>query len=323
MQHLAVLLRALADGRFHSGVQLAASAGCSRAAICKRVKTLSGMGLEIFRVRGKGYCLARPLEMLANDTIYSRIPGSIRGRVENLEVVFGTDSTNDLLLRLPSPHGQVILAEFQTAGRGRRGNRWLSAPGAGLCLSMGWRFESAPTAPTALSLMTGVALVRALYSLGVAEVGLKWPNDLTRDGAKLAGILVESRGQAGGSMDVVIGVGVNLWLPDGLKSRIDQPAADLVSTEGETLSRNSLAAAVITHMMEMLAACERGDWASYMEEWRRHDIAIGRLARIRLPGRPDQVGTVLDVDKSGILHMQVGGEVLRFSSGELSLRVIE
>jgi BirA family biotin operon repressor/biotin-[acetyl-CoA-carboxylase] ligase len=323
MQHLAGLLQALADGKFHSGAQLARNSGRSRTAVWKQIRVLSDMGLEIFAVRGKGYRLARPVDLLSDAEILRLMSAAARRRIVELEVRFLTGSTNQLLLDLPNPHGRVVLSEYQTAGRGRRGNRWLSTPASGLCLSLGWRFEAAPAGLMPVSLMTGVALVRALAELGVRNTGLKWPNDVIWRDAKLAGILVESRGQAGGAMDVVVGIGLNIRLTPALHRQLDQPAVDLYTAIDALPSRNRVAATVIANVLQMLGDCDAGTAVSYMQEWRRHDIAIGRRARLSLPGQADVVGTVIDVDQSGMLSLRVRDSVRRFSSGELSLRVIK
>ena len=141
------------------------------------------------------------------------------------------DSTSDRLLAvddLPSGPFDACLAEFQSAGRGRRGRRWVAPFASGLCLSVGWSYRDAPAALVALSLAAGVAVLRALGRLGIAGLALKWPNDIVRDDSKLGGILIDLRGEAAGPAYVVVGVGVNVRLPASARERLAAEGVDAV-----------------------------------------------------------------------------------------------
>jgi BirA family biotin operon repressor/biotin-[acetyl-CoA-carboxylase] ligase len=314
------ILKSLADGRFHSGQALAAALGLSRTAVWKRVAALQRMGLRVHAVRGRGYRLAVPAVPLDPAAIRAALPDDMRKRIASIEVLFETDSTNQILLDAAPAHGRVVLAEYQRSGRGRRGNRWLSPLAGGICLSIGWHFSAAPDSLVLLSLLTGAAVSRALAACGCGPIGLKWPNDLVCDGRKLGGILIESRGQIAGPVDVVIGVGLNVRLSEDVRRGVDQPIADLAETVAEVPPRNDVAAAMIGEIVRMLAGAGTGNWDEYMREWRSRDVARGKAVRLLLPGR-EVHGTVEDVDSSGLLLLRVNGEVRRFSSGELSMRV--
>jgi BirA family biotin operon repressor/biotin-[acetyl-CoA-carboxylase] ligase len=313
------LLNHLADGRFHSGEHLARQLHCTRTAIWKRMHALSAAGFEIDAVRGRGYRLGAPVELLDARAIRSGIPADAATAIQSVEVLVTTDSTNRRLLDREIPEGVVLLAEHQSHGSGRRGRIWESPAGAGLWLSLGWHFPVAPGSLMLLSLLSGAALIRALAGCGVAGVGLKWPNDLVLDGAKLGGILIESRGQVAGPVQVVIGVGINVRLPGSARVRIDQPAADLHGS-GRAPGRNRLAAEVIGELVRMLRRAAEDRVEDYLEEWRRHDIGRGREACLSLAGEEIR-GQVVDIDRSGLLIMRVNGETRHFSSGDLSLRV--
>ncbi len=187
------LIRLLADGQFHSGEQLGSALGMSRAGVAKQIKIIQQWGLDLYSVQGKGYCLAAPIELLDSKRITELVS------CPQLELIPVIDSTNQHLLnqigQLPS--GAVCLAEYQQAGRGRRGRQWQSPFGSNLYLSTYWRLEAGVAAAMGLSLVVGVAIAETLQQFGAPDIRVKWPNDLYCHDQKLAGILVEMTGKAG------------------------------------------------------------------------------------------------------------------------------
>ena len=316
----------LADGQFHSGQQLAQATGVTRSAVWKQIRRLAGLGLEVEGVTGRGYRLAAPLELLDAADISGRLDPGAREVPVDVETLFEVDSTSRYLLdALPadSIHGRAVLAEYQSAGRGRRGNRWLAAPASGLCLSLGWHYDSAPASLTCLSLAAGVAVAGALRREGCPGVQLKWPNDVLVDGAKLAGILIESHAQGAGPCDVVVGVGVNVRLPEQLERTLDRRVTDLERVLAPAApSRNNLAARLINALVAMLKQYGSDGFASFLEAWRELDYAAGREAVLLLAGQ-QIAGRVVGIDENGLLVMAMGEELRKFSSGELSLRIVE
>jgi len=318
------LLAALADGEFHSGQQLAARAGISRSAVWKHVRGLTALGLDIEGVTGRGYRLAAPVELLDAAAIRAHLDRAGTAPLQ-VEVLFETASTNRCLFEQPdgTVHGRAVLAEYQSAGRGRGDNRWLAAPAGGLCLSLGWRYEAAPASLTGLSLAAGVAVAGALQAAGCSGVGLKWPNDVMADNAKLGGILVESRLQGAGPCEIVIGVGVNMHLPEQLARSLDRRVTDLATLQGSALpSRNRLAAAIIAGLASMLERYGREGFAAFISDWRRLDAGCDRDAVLLQGGRQSR-GHIAGIDDNGLLIMIVEGERRKFSSGELSLRLLK
>lgn len=314
------ILQALADGRFRSGQALADSLGVSRTAVWKRIAALERMGLDVYAIRGRGYRLAAPADLLESRMILEALPDAIRGRVHPPEILFETESTNRHLLDVQDVHGRIVLAEFQSGGRGRRGNRWISPVAGGICLSMGWHFSASPDSLVLLSLLTGAATVRGLGACGFKSVGLKWPNDLVHAERKLGGILIEARGQIAGPVDLVIGIGLNVRLPPGARRDIDQPVTDLAEMGDVLPSRNRIAASIIAETVRMLSGAGTGVWDEYMKEWRDRDVVRGRHVRLLLSGE-EMRGVVEGVDASGSLLLRMAGSVRRFSSGEISMRV--
>ncbi|MGB1800573.1 MAG: bifunctional biotin--[acetyl-CoA-carboxylase] ligase/biotin operon repressor BirA [Gammaproteobacteria bacterium] len=319
----ASLLSILADGERHSGEILADQLNISRAAVWKSIKRLESFGLEIEAERGKGYQLKRPVELLSAEKIQQSLPLEVAKTCREIDVLFKTDSTNSALFNRLSEqqiHGHAVFAEYQSQGRGRRDNQWLAPLGSGLMLSIGWRFNIAPQTLGLLSLFIGVAVARSLQSQDIKKVGLKWPNDIVVQGKKIAGILLELRGETNGPVDVVIGIGMNYELPEGLESQIKRPITDICTHTNEKISRNEFAAILLMNVFEILKKVEVSDCLELLEEWRRLDYFIEQQAKLILPNEEVE-GILKGVDDQGLLLMSVAGNIKRFNAGEVSLRV--
>jgi BirA family transcriptional regulator, biotin operon repressor / biotin---[acetyl-CoA-carboxylase] ligase len=313
------LLKLLADGAFHSGPGLGERLGVSRAAVHKAIQGLVESGIDIHRVSGRGYRLGEPFvplsgvaigELLAERQVHAKV-----------EVFDELDSTNQQLLRTPDlSGGQVCLAEAQSAGRGRRGRGWVATPCHNILMSMSWRFETGPASLAGLSLAAGVAVLRALNEFGVQDAGLKWPNDILRDGRKLAGLLIDLRGEASGPSLVVLGLGLNVHLAPGDAAHIDQPWSALRDSLHAPVDRNRLAGLLIVHLGELFHAFERAGFESYRLEWERCHLYADKPVRL-LSGLEDVSGTVEGIDVQGGLRVRLADGALRtFHSGEVSLR---
>lgn len=238
--------------------------------------------------------------------------------LEAFRVLARVDSTNAELMRIPGSAGraQVCLADEQTAGRGRRGRPWQSPPGSNLYLSVAWTFGGGAAAMAGLPLAVGVALCDALEALGVDGLALKWPNDVLRGGAKLAGTLIELQGDASGPCRAVIGTGVNVRMPSGVALGIDQPWADLADLD---LCRSELAAAFLDRLLPLLVDFATGGFSPWRERWQRRNVHAGAPVRIIGAGR-DLAGTALGVDERGALLVQTTSGVQAIYAGEVSLR---
>lgn len=321
------VLRLLADGEFHSGESLAGELGVSRTAVWKHVRALEPYGVEVRAVPGRGYRLGRAIELLSAARIRERLNPAAGRCLGALDVLTETDSTNQRLLESapgdPRTPGRACLAEYQRAGRGRHGNRWVAPLGAGLCLSLLWRFAAPPSSLMGLSLAAGVVLARGLEAHGVGGCGLKWPNDLIWDGRKLAGILVEVRGEADGPCSVVIGLGVNVALPAAALGQIDQPCTDVVSIVGHPVSRNGLAATLLNGLCTMLPGCEEQlGLGPFLEAWRDYDVLSGQRVEVRQAHGQRTEGVAQTVDADGALLVSTAEGPRRFLSGEVSVRPV-
>jgi BirA family biotin operon repressor/biotin-[acetyl-CoA-carboxylase] ligase len=312
----------LADGRFHSGRTLGRTLGVGRSAIWNQVQALQRAGLEVFAVRGRGYRLAEPLELLERARVLDWIAPERRGRLRELEMLFVVDSTNRYLsdrVRADAEPQVACLAEGQTAGRGRRGRSWISPLGRNLYLSLLWRLHAPPGGPGALSLAVGVAVAEALEALGASGVALKWPNDLLLDGAKLGGILIEIAGDPTGPWTAVIGVGVNLEMGPGAGRAIDQPWTDLARVLPDRPSRNRLAGLVLDRLVSTLDRYESRGFTVFHEAWCARDASRDRAVELDAGAAPMR-GTARGVDREGALLVEIGSELHRVTSGEVTLR---
>ena len=324
------LLRQLADGAFHSGEDLAATVGLTRARVSQLLKEAETAGLALERIRGRGYRLLATPDFLAADLIRAALSESVRRNpaipLLAIDVVDEIGSTSTELLRRAQRkdiHASVLAAEWQTAGRGRRGRKWTAVAGGSLTFSLGWRFEQGAGYLAGLSLAVGVAVIRALEAEGLPGVELKWPNDLIHRHLKVGGILVELNGDALGPSTVVVGIGLNVRMPTAAKRDIDQPVSDLTAVAGrdaDPIDRNRLLARVVAELAQAFTAYAESGFPPFAAEWQRRHAYQGKPVRLLLPDGASVTGTVAGVDSTGALVLADGPRRARFLSGEISLR---
>ncbi len=318
------LIDRLSDGAFHSGEALAQELGVSRAAVWKQIRKLAGFGLDVHAVRGRGYRLSTPFEGLDADRILAAMDSAQRVRIESLHVLGEVDSTSDFLKRQGAPDEDgrfsACLAEWQRAGRGRRGRRWVSPWGANLYLSLACMLDEGVLQAGGLSLAVAIAVHRSLAGMGVGELGLKWPNDIFFQGRKLAGILLDVSGESGGNYHVVVGIGVNLRMPDIAGANIDQPWADL-RMQGLEQQRNQLAGKLLESLVQVIDTFAREGLAAFADEWRRLDITHGRPVDLHTGGQQCISGVARGIDAHGALLIEQNGHTRAFHAGEVSVRL--
>lgn len=315
----------LADGEFRSGEALAASLDVSRSAVWKAVETLRELGLGVHAVPNRGYRLARACEPLDAARIRTALPRETNARLKRLDVAWSLESTNAELAARTAPApgtGEVLLAEYQTAGRGRRGRSWFAPPGGAICLSIGWSFEFMPRDVGALSLAIGVCVLRALERQGVQGISLKWPNDVLSGDRKLGGILIELRAEASGPAYVVVGIGLNVALGRGLIERIEAEGnvpTDLRTIGAGHVSRNALTADLIDACTAGLTQFERHGLRPFVEEWRRADALRGRAITAHA-GDSTIRGIARGIGLAGELMVETPRGVEKIVAGEVSVR---
>lgn len=317
-------MRCLADGRYHSGETLGALLGVSRAAVWKRLQKLAAFGLDVESVRGKGYRLPGGLRLLDEDALAEAMAaaGGTPGAL-SLHLCDVTDSTNaDALALSRGGLGQplAVLAEYQRAGRGRRGRAWQSPYGRNLYLSYAESFAGGAAALDGLSLVVGVVVAETLSDAGLADrVQLKWPNDIWVGGRKLGGILVELAGDMDGVCVPVIGIGINGALSDTTAAAIDQPWTDLTRELGEAPDRSRLAGALLAGLQQALVMFRQQGFTAFSDRWRRYDCCAGADVTVQL-GERRITGLARGVNAQGALQVEVDGVLQQFHGGEVSVR---
>lgn len=316
------IISLLTDGQFHSGTELSDVLGVSRSAIWKHTQCLSEMGLQFSAVTGKGYRLDRSIELLDRHKIEQVLNDQAKNLISSLEIHQQIDSTNKYLVEQAQNHaasGAICFAEYQTAGKGRRGRQWVSPYGSNIYLSILWRFQQGPAAISGLSLAIGVAVIRALKQQGIDDVGLKWPNDIYSQGKKLGGILVEVSGETDGPCVAVIGLGLNMFLPESEAESIAQAWTDLSKMTGRNdLFRNELAGTLLNQLLPVIAGFEAEGIKAYLNEWRGYDCLIHKSATLYIANQPF-AGIVQGIDDNGMLLIKrPDGNIQTFASGEVS-----
>ncbi len=314
------LIKELASGSFISGQQLGDDLQISRSAISKHIKALSEIGLDIYSVPGKGYKLSHSIELLKKNKIINYLNDD--NCKASIEVHSLIDSTNNYLMRrLPNQlsQGQVCLAEYQSAGRGRRGRCWESPFGTHIYLSMYWQLENGFSSAMGLSLVVALAVSDAIRSVVDIDVQLKWPNDIYIKGAKLAGVLIDLEGQIEGPSHCVIGIGVNLKMPTKSAERIDQNWTDLQTHSKKLINRNMLSAKLIQSLKLRLTKFEENGLSLMIDEWHKQDLYLNKNVSITTGSKTTQ-GISRGINHQGALLLEVNGKIKIVYGGEVSLR---
>lgn len=312
------LLKLLKDGRFHSGEALGEALGVSRSAVWKQLQHLEAeLNLPIHKVRGKGYQLASPLVFLSGDEIAAGAPAL----TWPIHIFDSIDSTNAEALRLVeggcvAPF--LVLAEQQTAGRGRRGRKWVSPFAQNVYYSLVLRIEGGLRQLEGLSLVVGLAVMQALRDVGVQGAALKWPNDVLVGQKKIAGILLELVGDPADICHVVLGIGINVNMQKA--DEVDQQWTSVGLETGAPVDRNFLAASLGLQLQAYLDRHRASGFAGLQEEWERHHLWQGKAVSL-IAGVNQIDGVVLGVDRQGALRLNVNGVEKIYSGGELSLRL--
>jgi len=308
----------------HSGQVLGDVLGVSRAAVCKQIKKLNELGLKVVSVKGAGYQLFGPIELLEPKKIINNLDPQIKNLISEIDVHWSIASTNSHCLAYIKnnfTNGYVCLAEHQMNGRGRRGRKWVSPLAGSLYLSLAWRFACGAEILEGFSLAVAIAVANALREdFALQNVKLKWPNDILFDNKKLGGILIEIMGEAGGPCSVVVGIGINVSVSNGAESEIDQPWIDLNSALSRAVSRNQLAASILNRLVLLLQSYERDGFSAFRKDWMQYDAFIGSHVVVQNGVNDFFEGLARGVSDSGELLVDGNGYLRVFKSGEVSLR---
>ena len=325
MSHLLkALLAELSDGLAHPCDRLARRLGISTTQVDSAIHTLKEWGLECEREAG-GLCrLSVVPDLFDRSTIEEALPQALRQDL-GLVLLLSTDSTNDHIWQQKdrSETWQLCLAEHQSRGRGRRGRVWHNPFAGVLCFSLLWRPRKPQINLEGLSLAAGLALLQTLEAQGLDELSLKWPNDVLAQGKKLAGILIETRIGRDRQPDVVIGIGVNMRLPEKSIRGLDQPAIDLHSLARTPVSKNATAAQLVVRLTAMLEQFQHHGFAAFREQWCCHDALAGRILHLDEKAGAGMTGLGQGVDEDGSLIVQTDQGVRRLRAGDVKLQGVE
>lgn len=265
------------------------------------------------------------MDPLDAEVIRRSLEAEPAARLAELEVFENIDSTNSYLLSQPPPKAgryRVAIADYQSAGRGRHESRWVSPPGAGLCLSFGYTFESSPEQLSSLTLAIGVGVVDALRELGLDGAGLKWPNDIVADDCKLGGILTELQSRGAAGVSVVAGIGLNVKVPPGNEmdfgSDWAKDVTDIASRVEPVPPRSTIAAIIIDKLLAVMQRYAEQGFAGFAGEWSRLDWLLSRDVIVTLASGQIS-GTAAGVDRDGALLIDTAGERVRVVSGSVAL----
>ena len=299
---------------FVSGERIAEALGISRAAVSKHIDALEALGVGVYSVKGKGYKLESPVSLIDESALVAGI--------DNRCFYFDeTDSTNGFMLAHAAElvSGDICVAEYQSAGRGRRGRTWVSPYGNHLYCSLFWRFNQGMAQAMGLSLVVGCSLVEVLTRFGVTNIGVKWPNDIYLDHKKLAGILVEMSGQADSECNLVIGIGINMSMSAAQADRIDQPWSDL-STLETMPNKTELMIALQKQLKVDLQLFEKQGLKAFTQRWQAADLFMNQAVKL-LMGENVVEGICRGIDDQGALLLENANGVTAYVGGEISLRL--
>lgn len=256
--------------------------------------------------------------------ILRHIAKAAQVRLDRIDAFTEIASTSSWLLEQPTPapgRFRVATAEHQTAGRGRQGKNWISPPSTGICLSVAYTFAGTDQNLSGLTLAAGVGLADRLRKLGARGMALKWPNDVVLHDRKLGGILTEMQSRDG-RQTVVIGVGLNVELPNAMRygaaAKWKTGIADLAESIDKLPARPELSAAVIECVIEAITRFEHDGFAPFHAAWRSFDWLQGRPVIVELPGGSDLQGLAEGVDSDGALLVRSEGGLQRVISGSVT-----
>lgn len=311
------LLEILADGEFHSGAQIGVELGITRAAVWKRMQKLQQQAdYEIESVSGKGYRLKEGVELLDIKKVQE-----LSGPEFGVVLLKTVDSTNEYAKRLVRNHQwlDVVLAEEQTQGRGRRGRQWQSPYASNLYASFVWPVTEGMRQLEGLSLAVGLAVLQAIDDLGVEDAGLKWPNDILVGEEKIAGVLLELIGDLADQSHVIIGVGINVNMQRPVEE-IGQPWTSLRHQLGGYVSRHDVYRGLLGHLRRILSVQKLEGFAALRQQWDARHLWRGRSVELS-SGVGLVKGQVTGINDRGELGIRTSRGEEFFAGGELSLRL--
>lgn len=320
----AVLAILRKESDYVSGEKISSSLGISRAAVNTAVKSLRKDGYEILSTTNKGYCLASVPDLLNAGEVGAYLPEE---RMALIHCMDSVDSTNNYIREMAfngAPDGQIVIANQQTSGRGRRGRTFESPKDSGIYMSMLFRPKSLPSDMPTITAWTAVAVNNAIEAVCGVRCGIKWVNDLLLNHRKICGILTEMsiESESGHVEHVIIGVGLNVNASStDFPKELRDKATTIAAETGKKICRAQLAAEVVKQLDRMRSVWP-DEGAEYLTAYRADDITVGRELTV-VQGMEEKPGKALEITDDFALRVSYsdGGEEV-LSSGEVSIRGI-
>ncbi|MDT9718352.1 biotin--[acetyl-CoA-carboxylase] ligase [Paenibacillus sp. ClWae2A] len=309
-----------AEGRFVSGEEISRNLSISRTAVWKHVNKLRDMGYEFEAVSRKGYRLVTKPDSIDATALQLALDTTLFGRKAVL--LTSTLSTQGDVLKLAEKgqaEGAVVIAEEQTGGRGRFGRQWFSPPGKGIWMSVLLRPDLPLQHTPQLTLLTGVAVCRAVRACSGADAGIKWPNDVLIDGRKVCGILLESTVEDHEVRYCIAGIGVDVnFDPEDYPEDLTTIATSLKMETGQSVDRTKLTAAILTELEQLYFLYQKEGFGVISALWEALSVSMNREITVTNPHGVIE-GKAIGLDPSGALIVEKhDGEHTLIISGEIS-----
>ncbi|APO46510.1 biotin--[acetyl-CoA-carboxylase] ligase [Paenibacillus xylanexedens] len=309
-----------AEGRFVSGEEISRNLSISRTAVWKHVNKLRDMGYEFEAVSRKGYRLVTKPDSIDATGLQLALDTTVFGRKAVL--LTSTLSTQGDVLKLAEQgqaEGAVVIAEEQTGGRGRFGRQWFSPPGKGIWMSVLLRPDLPLQHTPQLTLLTGVAVCRAVRACSGADAGIKWPNDVLIDGRKVCGILLESTVEDHEVRYCIAGIGVDVnFDPEDYPEDLTTIATSLKMETGQSVDRTKLTAAILTELEQLYFLYQKEGFGVISALWEALSVSMNREITVTNPHGVIE-GKAIGLDPSGALIVEKhDGELTLIISGEIS-----
>lgn len=317
------ILKMLKEGDgFISGQEVCGRFGVSRTAVWKAIGQLKEEGFQIEAVRNKGYRLLSSDDVITEAELMSSMAD---GFIKKIVYYESTDSTNLRARRLAeegAPHGTLVVADSQNAGRGRRGRMWVSPHGTGIFMSLILRPDILPSSASMLTLVAALAVYDGIKETTGLETVIKWPNDIVADGKKLCGILTEMSAELEGIHYVVTGMGINTNMTE-FPEEVQDVATSLRILTGSRVRRSSLIASVMRAYEKYYTVFTgSGSLTALMDVYNERMANLGREVKVLDPAG-SYTGKALGINEKGeLLVEKEDGKVNRVVSGEVSVRGI-
>jgi BirA family biotin operon repressor/biotin-[acetyl-CoA-carboxylase] ligase len=310
----------LSDGKFHSDKEISQVLGIPCKLVSKVLKCILDPTINLEIINHHHFRILGGLELLDAALIYNKL-GKTKQLLAQLDVITLVDSTNNYLLeKIKCAGNYAVFSEQQTAGRGQFDRRWITSFGKNICLSLLWHFSNQANKLTGLSLVVGIAVVKALEQYGLKNIQLKWPNDIVHQEKKLGGILIESRSINTKTYAAVIGIGLNLYAPSTSSQAIDQAITDICSLQDLPPQRNLLAALILKNLLSLLFEFQNQEFAYFMPDWQRSDSLLNKPIKL-LSAIGSREGIAKGINSQGQLCVAIEKKIHCFDSGEIRIKL--